>query len=224
MSRFMRKKCSATAQNRGGVGVQPIRAMLLFRLGFFQRASLNVLRKAYVQRFFFEQIYIYTWYILFPLAPAPPHHYLSPRCLGVWLLLQSPRLCLLLYIYIYIFSLPVFVFSFSTSTFYVLDCGMTSGSKLDGTNQFKNPEKHPYCINSEVFPHCYFRSFHILIVWATVTNCQGSVGQTPHHRPAKTVFSTVLSNSEWQKCEPVELRAGWREAQLASISASHSCK
>ena len=35
MSRFTRKKCSATAQNRGGGGVQPIWAMPIFRLFFF---------------------------------------------------------------------------------------------------------------------------------------------------------------------------------------------
>ena len=50
------------------------------------------------------------------------------------------------------------------------------------------------------------------------------MGQTPHHRPAKTVFSNVPSNSDWQKCEPVEIRAGWRGNPLASISVSQSCK
>ena len=40
------------------------------------------------------------------------------------------------------------------------------------------------------------------------------MGQTPHHRPAKTVFSNVPSNSDWQKCEPVGLQAGCRGAPL----------
>ena len=51
-----------------------------------------------------------------------------------------------------------------------------------------------------------------------------SMGQTQHHRPAKTVFSTLPSNSDWQKCKPVEFWAGWRGAPLASNSVSRSCK
>ena len=47
------------------------------------------------------------------------------------------------------------------------------------------------------------------------------LGQTPHHRPAKTVFSTVPSNSNWQWWT-VELRAGWRGVPLSIVS--RSCK
>ena len=46
------------------------------------------------------------------------------------------------------------------------------------------------------------------------------LGQTPHHRPAKTVFSTVPRNSGWQWT--VELRARWGGVSLSTVS--QSCK
>ena len=47
-----------------------------------------------------------------------------------------------------------------------------------------------------------------------------SLLQTPHHRPAKMVFSTVPSNSDWQWT--VELQAGWRGVPMSTVS--QSCK
>ena len=46
------------------------------------------------------------------------------------------------------------------------------------------------------------------------------MGQTPHHRPAKTMFSTVQSNCDWQ-CT-VELPSRWRGVPLFTVS--RSCK
>ena len=46
------------------------------------------------------------------------------------------------------------------------------------------------------------------------------LGQTPHHQPAKTVFSTVLSNTDWQWT--VELFSGWQGVPLSTVS--WSCK
>ena len=67
---------------------------------------------------------------------------------------------------------------------------------------------------------------NIFLAWQNYLLIFNYINQskTPHHRPAKTVFSTVPSNSDWQKCEPVEIRAGWRGNPLASISVSQSCK
>ena len=53
-----------------------------------------------------------------------------------------------------------------------------------------------------------------------VKRAYANMGQTPHHCPAKTVFSTVPSNSDWQWT--VELRAGWRRVPLSTVS--QSCK
>ena len=46
-----------------------------------------------------------------------------------------------------------------------------------------------------------------------------TTGQTLQHRPAKMVFSSVLSNSDWQWT--MELRAGWRGVPLSTDSSSY---
>ena len=58
--------------------------------------------------------------------------------------------------------------------------------------------------------------FLVCSVQLSIFNIQCTMGQTPHHRPAKTVFSTVTSNSNWQWT--VELRAGWRGGPLSTVS------
>ena len=79
--------------------------------------------------------------------------------------------------------------------------------------------------NSKCIKPFYFHTFLLLMkLKKKKIIIFRSLGQTPHHQLPKTVCSTVPSNSDWQKCKPVELQVGWRGAPLASISVSRSAK
>ena len=59
------------------------------------------------------------------------------------------------------------------------------------------------------------------LIYFSISSCaECSMGQTPHHWPAKTVFSTVPSNYNLQWT--VELWAGWRGVPPSSVSPSCS--
>ena len=70
------------------------------------------------------------------------------------------------------------------------------------------------------FRNCRFMRHRLWLTTSKFNSSKQRLAQTPHHRPAKTVFSTVPRNSDWQWT--VELWAGWRGVPLSTVS--RSCK